>query len=580
MMRKLKSRVRRGGALAAVVLLVSVAVPLFSLRWVAQAHGERDRVDAQIDGLHHVLALLVDAETGQRGYVITGKQDFLQPYRQATHDIPASMATLRELYAGEPDEERRLVALLLDDANHKLAELDQTVALRQSQGLAAVEPIVSAGAGKRLMDEMRSTGANLVAREQLELGALERDLSVKMRLAIALSTLSALISIGVFALLGRGLWQAILNRESLSEQARLATERLEAGMHVLRTHNAEVSALGEMARVLQAEMSMREALEVTAAFCARLLPTTRGVVHLFRNSADLLEHAADWGGVVVAAPTMEPKSCWGLRLGRAHRSDDSTGLRCGHLHGHGGAAHRHLCIPLMAYGDVLGLLTIASDPAAGSDPDRLATTAQAIAEQVALSLSNAKLRQVLRDQSIKDPLTGLFNRRYMEETLGRELVRAERQKTSLSLIVLDIDHFKHINDTHGHPAGDSVLRKTGHFLGSSVRESDVACRYGGEEFILILPDCPKEAALAKARELCERTRVLTFPEAGGGVEITASFGVSSFPADGIESQGLIQAADAALYVAKRSGRNRVAAAGEAAQAVTEAALAEGPRLGA
>jgi len=229
----------------------------------------------------------------------------------------------------------------------------------------------------------------------------------------------------------------------------------------------------------------------------------------------------------------------------------------------------------MAYGDVLGLLTIASEPAAGSDPARLATTAQAIAEQVALSLSNAKLRQVLRDQSIKDPLTGLFNRRYMEETLGRELVRAERQKTSLSLIVLDIDHFKHINDTHGHPAGDSILRKTGHFLGSSVRESDVACRYGGEEFILILPDCPKEAALAKARELCERTRVLTFPEAGGGVEITASFGVSSFPADGIEPQSLIQAADAALYVAKRSGRNRVAAAGEAGQAAGEDAPSEG-----
>ncbi|MFL6682431.1 MAG: diguanylate cyclase, partial [Burkholderiaceae bacterium] len=494
-------------------------------------------------------------------------------------DIPASMATLRELYASEPEDERRLVASLQDAAEHKLTELDQTVALRQSQGLAAVEPIVSAGAGKRWMDQMRSKGAELVAREGLELDALERDLSVKMRLAIALSTLSALISIGVFALLGRGLWQAILNRESLSEQARVANERLEAGMQVLRTHNAEVSALGEMARVLQAEMSMREALAVTAVFCARLLPGTCGVIQLFRNSADLLEHAADWGDVAAAAPTMEPKSCWGLRLGRAHRSDDSTGLRCGHLQRHG-AAEQHLCIPLMAYGDVLGLLTIASDPAAAADPARLATTAQAIAEQVALSLSNAKLRQVLRDQSIKDPLTGLFNRRYMEETLGRELVRAERQKTSLSLIVLDIDHFKHVNDTHGHPAGDSILRKTGHFLGSSVRESDVACRYGGEEFILILPDCPKEAAVAKARELCERTRVLAFPEAGGGVQITASFGVSSFPADGIESQGLVQAADAALYVAKRNGRNRVAAAGDPAQAAGEDALAPGTLLGA
>jgi diguanylate cyclase (GGDEF)-like protein len=224
----------------------------------------------------------------------------------------------------------------------------------------------------------------------------------------------------------------------------------------------------------------------------------------------------------------------------------------------------------MAYGEVLGLLQIRAPDRLAGQAQGLAITAQTIAEQVALSLSNAKLRQVLRDQSIKDPLTGLFNRRYMEETLARELARAERQKRPLSVIVVDVDHFKKINDTHGHPAGDAVLRKAGQYLGSVVRDSDVACRFGGEEFILILPDCHRDDAVIKADELRERLSLLSFSEGGAGIQITASLGVAAFPLDAIESQGLVQAADAALYAAKKQGRNRVVAASNPATRTDQA----------
>jgi diguanylate cyclase (GGDEF)-like protein len=563
MINKLRKRVRRGGLVAAAVLLVAAVVPVLSLRWVGEAHAERDRVDTRIDALHRVEALLVDAETGQRGFVITGKDEFLQPYRLATQEIPGALADLRRQFEHEPEDRRRGAAALEDAAHLKLAELAETVALRQSQGFAAVEPRVSAGDGKHFMDQVRARIAELVAPANAELATLESDLAAKIRWAIALSAVSTLFSVGVFVFLGRSLWQTLLHHEQLSDEAAVASRRLEESMHVLELHSAEVSALSEMARVLQAEMSLREALEVTALFCERLLPGTRGVIHLFRNSADLLERAADWGGARAGVSTMEPKSCWGLRLGRAHRCDDAHGLRC-HHYVDGEAGGWHLCIPLMAYGEVLGLLELA---AGGGDrppePTTLSAMAQTIAEQVALSLSNAKLRQVLRDQSIKDPLTGLFNRRYMEETLVRELSRAERQGTPLSVIVVDVDHFKKVNDTHGHPAGDAVLRKMGQYLGGAVRESDVACRYGGEEFVLILPDCPRADAIAKAGELCERTRLLSFAEGGTGVQITASFGVASFPADGIELEGLIHAADTALYAAKKGGRNRVVAAGAA-----------------
>jgi diguanylate cyclase (GGDEF)-like protein len=572
MIRKLKKRLRLGGLVAGLVLAASAAAPLLSLRWVDEARAERDRVEGQVGQLERVASLLVDAETGQRGYVITGRDDFLLPYHQAVDALPGALAELRRVYAPESEPERAVVTRIEENARHKLAELGRTVQLRAAQGFATVEPIVSEGSGKRYMDAVRLAATDLAAREAKELGELEADLAHKIRWAVLLAAASTLTSILVFALLGRTLWQAVLRREELSETAQQANLRLEEGMAALRTRNDEVSALGEMARVLQTEMSLKEALEVTALFCGRLLPGTDGVVHLFRNSADILERAAAWGSVPDGAPpTMEPKSYWGLRLGHPHCCDDRNNLHCGHYRA-GNAAWR-VCIPLMAYGEVLGLMELSARDGAAVLQDTLAATAQTIAEQVALSLSNAKLRQVLRDQSIKDPLTGLFNRRYMEETLARELARAERQRTPLAVIVADLDHFKSINDTYGHPAGDAVLKKAGQHLGSSVRGGDVACRYGGEEFILILPDCAKEAAMAKAADLCDHLGRLSFADGGAGIQVTASFGVAAFPLDGVEPQGLIEAADAALYVAKKTGRNRVVAAGAAAPAASERPVA-------
>jgi len=568
-MKKLRNRVRRGGMVAAGVLLISAIVPILSLKWVSEAHRERDREQSQIDSLHRVEALLVNAETGQRGYVITGKDEFLQPYRQATRELPDALLDLRRQYGAEAPTELQIVDALEDNAHRKITELSETVSLRQSAGFANVEPIISAGEGKRFMDQVRSLGAQLVVIESLQLAELERGLAAKIRWAILLSAISTLFSIGVFVFLGRQLWQAILHREQLAGEAAAAHAKLEDGMHELRTHTQEVSALSEMARVLQAEMSLREALEVTALFCGQLLCGTQGVIHLFRNSADLLERAAYWGGSRAGLSTMEPKSCWALRLGRAHRSEGGHGLRCRH---HGEDQAWDLCIPLMAYGEVLGLLEISAAEGSPALAPGLAAMAQTIAEQVALSLSNAKLRQVLRDQSIKDPLTGLYNRRYMEETLARELARAERQKRPLSVVVVDVDHFKKINDTYGHPTGDAVLRKTGQYLGSAVRESDVACRFGGEEFMLILPDCSRDDALLKANELCDRLRLLSFSEGGAGIQVTASFGVAAFPLDAVEPDGLVQAADGALYAAKKGGRNRVMAANTDTARATSSAV--------
>jgi diguanylate cyclase (GGDEF)-like protein len=185
-----------------------------------------------------------------------------------------------------------------------------------------------------------------------------------------------------------------------------------------------------------------------------------------------------------------------------------------------------------------------------------------VTEYVSLALANQTLREKLRNQAIRDPLTGLYNRRFAEETLEREVLRAKRHDGSLSLIFLDVDHFKTFNDTYGHEAGDVVLQQLGVCVKEHVRGEDVACRYGGEEFLLILADTPIETALQRAEALREqfKARTIKFGSQYLGT-VTLSLGVARFPDDGATPQALIAAADGALYLAKAGGRDRVVRVG-------------------
>jgi len=187
--------------------------------------------------------------------------------------------------------------------------------------------------------------------------------------------------------------------------------------------------------------------------------------------------------------------------------------------------------------------------------------AQSASDSLTLALSNLKLRETLRQQSIRDPITGLFNRRYMEETLEREIHRAVRSKAPMGIIMADIDHFKHFNDTFGHEAGDAVLREFGACLVKQIRAEDVACRYGGEEFILIMPAAPLAVTAQRAERICETVKHLIVEAEGKNLgRLTASFGVAVFPDHCETGVALLAAADAALYRAKHEGRDRVVVA--------------------
>jgi diguanylate cyclase (GGDEF)-like protein len=188
----------------------------------------------------------------------------------------------------------------------------------------------------------------------------------------------------------------------------------------------------------------------------------------------------------------------------------------------------------------------------------LQSLAESAGEHLALALANLRLRESLRQQSIRDPLTGLFNRRYLEETLERELARSRRSGGKLGVLFVDVDHFKRLNDSEGHDAGDAALRKLGAVMIACFRSSDVVCRYGGEELAVVLPDIDLENLRKRAevlRESVQRMSVVVNAKMIGA--ITVSIGASLFPDHGDSAAMLLHNADQALYAAKREGRNRV-----------------------
>ena len=380
-----------------------------------------------------------------------------------------------------------------------------------------------------------------------------------------------------------GIIRDITERKRAREKLQQANEELMVRVSELQQRTRETTLVNEMGELLQTCLNPDEAYAVIGKSAEKLFPTEPGTLYLLNASRNLLEPAVVWGDSPPEAEAVvfAPEDCWALRRGRMHWVEDSqSGLLCQHLSRSPSASY--LCVPMMALGQALGVLFLQSPPKPNQperplglvqeSKQRLALT---VAEHTALALANLKLRENLRTQSIRDPLTGLFNRRYMEESLERELHRLARRRRGLGLIMLDLDHFKSFNDSLGHEAGDTLLRELGHFLQSRTRQEDIACRYGGEEFTLILPEASLEVTRQRAERLREDVKQLNVQYLGQILPpVTLSQGVVAFPEHGWTATTLLRAADAALYLAKGEGRDRVVVG----QAVEEEAPAPPPHV--
>ncbi|PIE35563.1 GGDEF domain-containing protein [candidate division KSB3 bacterium] len=347
------------------------------------------------------------------------------------------------------------------------------------------------------------------------------------------------------------------------QQEILVRERAESAM---RLRNWELELLTQMNTALQTCRGEPDTYTVMKDMCQQLFPSSSGGVALIAESRSSLDVAVTWGKV----PFPKVQLCDTPLLNRFHGhiyTFEQVRQAPLHLACHAVEADEWEPYALRnASGQMLGvlLLSFARPESRRSDDDdvrRMAESrlllARRVAEQYALFLMNLRLREELKREAIRDPLTDLFNRRYMEEALIREFQRAERHKTSVGIIMLDIDHFKQFNDRFGHDIGDLILEQLGLLLQNSIRGGDVACRYGGEEFLLILPDTTLETTTLRAQELLKRARGIQFLGQHGMHHITISLGVSVFPVHGHNIQHVVNAADMALYQAKNHGRNRV-----------------------
>ncbi|HVN07476.1 MAG TPA: diguanylate cyclase [Patescibacteria group bacterium] len=360
-------------------------------------------------------------------------------------------------------------------------------------------------------------------------------------------------------------FQDITERKRAESERQQTNERLTTLLRETEERSRQSALIKQMSTLLQTCANTQEAYEVVHEFAARLFPADSGALCLLNPSVALMEAVAAWGSEPQREVMFAPEDCWALRTGRVHvSSPDGVALNCAHV----GApsAGGYVCVPMMAHNEAIGVLSVrCADSVAALPRDaRLHSLedrqelALNFAADIALALANLRLRETLRTQSTRDPLTGLFNRRYLTESLDREVRRADRNARPLGVVMLDLDQFKPFNDAHGHEAGDALLRSFGRFIQKNTRGEDIACRYGGDEFVILLVDADLEVARRRAEELREGFSRMVVRHLNHKLDsVSFSMGVAAFPAHGTTSEDLLAAADEALYDAKAQGRNRV-----------------------
>lgn len=503
----------------------------------------------RLDALEH------QAVTAQRTYLLTGDRSYSDAFWRSAAEARLDADRLNVLVADNPDQYSRATeaSATLERRLAILAEVRNTFE-RSGLDTAQVQIGIKGGlqAQAEFEDAMNALHRGEEALLQQRNGAMHRSIQWLLAATGAGIAGSLLLLLAAYRALRRE------NLERLGAEREVTVANRDLGYTVSRLEGLtrDMEALGRYAGMLQSAFTTQEALEITRQALLGLLPGVAGTIYLLRASKDHAESVATWGTPsLLSDPMPAPSDCWALRRNQPYLVEDARrAIRCPHVSPAGpGVEAAYACLPLAAQGESLGWLHLNGPaPLPGVD------LASAAAEQLSLALANLRLKEALRNQAIRDPLTGLFNRRYLEESLDRELARCGRKGQPLSVIMLDIDHFKSFNDTNGHPGGDALLAAFGRLLQSKCRADDIACRYGGEEFTMILPEAPLELALARAEEIRAAAAEMVVEMRGQALpKVTVSLGISAAPGHGKGGAGLISVADKALYEAKSGGRNRV-----------------------
>ncbi|MBW3698319.1 diguanylate cyclase [Vibrio sp. T187] len=426
--------------------------------------------------------------------------------------------------------------------------------------------IIAALAGKAGVSKRHSPTLNqdlLYVAKKLELPLDEHghDATYVLRLAMPMTTLHAMardLEFIVFTLMGSSLLVLICTSWLSNRKIfHLVNNERDKQEERIRKSTQEIELLHRLANMLAACNNINEAQKVVADIVPRILGDINGCVSIMRESRNQLEVKLDWGGEWPANRVYAPHDCWALRKGKHHLSqDEHHNLPCSHMD-QCEETGLTLCVPLTAHGNTVGMFHLYLAQHASQFSEETKQLAFTIAEHLGLALANLSLQEKLRSQALSDPLTGLFNRRFFEEAIENEWTKAGQTQVPLSLLMLDLDHFKRFNDNFGHDAGDYVLKEVSNLLKRVIGEEHVACRLGGEELAVLSPNCDIEQSMVLANKIVESVRELHLDMKGLSLgQLGVSIGVTTYPDLNAPTEELIKSADTALYQAKDNGRSQ------------------------
>ena len=591
-----------GAVIPVLVVVATAAIVYTTFNLTVSASEWISHTTGVLAAASRVRASCQEALSTERGFALTGETGYLVAFGGASGEIGHQLDELRTLVSDNPEQLRRIasVSVLIEEWRRRFAAPIIDLRRARSDGREtaaetelAIKRVVAHPGNEALRKEIATAWDSFLGAERgLLVSRMARyEHTVRWTRAVTLGgPLLALLLASIASLR-----LAFCLRRSLDEVSAAARD-FTAGNRSRRAALPEIrevhavalafndmsatleqreiqgAALGQFVDLLAACRDLAEAGEVTCSIGRRLFPGG-GALFTANSSRNSVEPLASWGGMPEADLRAFPlDDCWALRRGKTFEASlfESNALHCRHL-----VAEPHmttLCLPLVAQGAAFSLLVLRwslATPGFPVAPPARDDLAHAFAEHLALALANLRLRERLLAQSIRDSLTGLYNRRYLEETLERELARAHRGQTPVGLVVLDVDNFKAFNDKHGHGGGDALLRALGATMRSHLRREDIACRYGGEEFVLVLPGATLADTERRAEDLRRTVCCLEVSDNGRALgTVSISSGVAAYPEHGREVDALVRIADRALYEAKRLGRNRVivAAAGSPAAA--------------
>jgi diguanylate cyclase (GGDEF)-like protein len=484
-------------------------------------------------------------------YEATGDPAELRSAQSAALAMHAGVLNLESLIRDNPSQAHHVheLDLKVDDLSHTLDSTKRSDSIPEQQ----------------IQDSRRVI--NTIQEEERTLLRQRSDESQKGKDRSLLSGagflgFSLLVVISLFGFLLRD----ALRRRFFEQRISIANDQLEATIEELQRRGGEAILLKAARDELQLCVTSHEAQQCAVRHFQELVPGSSGATIMINNSRSMLETAATWNNPSSLMDAFDMDACCGLRAGRPRwRRPGQSEIHCSHFSGT--PPEDYICIPLAAQGDTLGFVYLSCPTTEIAD---LATSrmplVQEMVELASMAIASLNLRAKLESQSIRDGLTNLFNRHFMEIALDRELHRAFRRHASLAVMMLDVDHFKTFNDTFGHEAGDLVLRTVAQSLEQSVRSEDIVCRYGGEEFVIILPEISEALAQDRAETIRKAISHLRLKFKGETLRpVTISVGLAMYPTPARDAADLLRMSDHALYDAKHAGRDQVIVAQDALQ---------------